>query len=294
MSSRPGFRIRTGIGRPLDVNHPSNRYVAVATVLAGLGTLAWRGITGADDIWLWSFRLAGAVFLAWAVAREIDPDDTLSAGIATVVAVPLVALGAPSLLSVAALLIAARIAVRTTGISPHLIDGAVLTIGAAYLGARPETWPALGVLILAVGTDRFAQPPGPDRTLWFGAAMTLGAVVTALAFADPPGWTQPTIPEWGLLGITAVAGFLAAVNTRPVASRADYHDSTLSEARLRFGRVLVLFTLVVGVIYLGGPIIPSLAPVWASAIAVTVVHYYRMRANREPKTDDSGNASGIA
>jgi hypothetical protein len=279
MSNRSGFRIRSGIGRPLGLNHPSNRYVGVATVLAGLGTLGWRWFADADDIWLWSFRVAAAVFLAWAVAREVDPDDTLSAGIATVLVVPFMALGAPSLVSVAALLLAARIAVRTTGISPHLIDGAVLTVGAAYLGARPETWPALGTLILAVGTDRYAQPAGPDRTLWFSAVMTLVAVITALAFADPPGWTQPTIPEWAVLGVTAVAGFLAAVNTRPLTSRADYHDSTLSESRLRFGRVLVLFTLVVGVVYLGGPIIPSLTPVWAAIIAVTVIHYYRLHAN---------------
>jgi hypothetical protein len=287
MTNRSGFHIRSGIGRPLDLNHPSNRYVGVATVLAGLGTLSWRWFTDADDIWLWSFRVAAAVFLSWAVAREVDPDDALSAGIATVVVVPFMALGAPSLVSAAAVLIAARIAVRTTGISPHLIDGAVLTVGAAYLGARPETWPALGTLILAVGTDRYAQPAGPTRTLWFSAAMTLAAGVTALAFADPPGWIQPTIPEWGVLGFTAVAGFLAAINTRPLLSRADYHDHTLSESRLRFGRVLVLFTLVVGIVYLGGPIIPSLTPVWAAAIAITASHYYRITVN-------SGNASGVA
>ena len=285
MSNRSPFSIRSGIGRTLDVDHPSNRYVGVATVLAGLGTLSWRWFTDTDDIWLWSFRVAAAVFLAWAVAREIDPDDALPAGIATVVVVPLMALGPPSLTSAAALLIGARIAVRTTGISPHLIDGAVLTLGAAYLGAHPETWPALGTLILAVGTDRYAEPPGPDRTLWFSAAMTLAAVATALAFADPPGWTQPTIPEWVLLGVTAIAGFLAAVNTRPLVSQADYRDHTLSESRLRFGRVLILFTLVVGVVYLGGPIIPSLTPVWAAIIAVTVTHYWR--ANRTPKAPDS-------
>lgn len=279
MSNRSGFRIRTGIGRPLDLNHPSNRFASVATILAGLGTLLWRWFTDADDIWLWSFRVAVGVFLAWAVAREVDPDDALSAGIATVVVVPFMALGPPSLVSTAALLIATRIAVRTTGISPHLIDGAILTLGAAYLGARPETWPALGTLILAVGTDRYAQPAGPDRTLWFSAAMTLAAVTSALAFADPPGWTQPTSPEWVVLGVTAVAGFLAAVNTRPLVSRADYRNHPLSESRLRFGRVLILFTLVVGVVYLGGPIVPSLTPVWAATIAITVVHYYRIRAN---------------
>ncbi|NNJ48659.1 MAG: hypothetical protein HKP18_12600 [Acidimicrobiia bacterium] len=280
MSASRARRLASGIGRPLHLGYPSNRYVLVATVLAGAGTVVWRWATGADDVFSWSVRIAGAVFLAWAIGREIDPDDTGSAGIATVIVVPLTVLGSPALASAAALLIGARIAVRTTGISPHLIDGAVLTAAAAYLGARPESWPALGTLILAVATDRYAQTPGPDRTLWFSAAMVIAAVATALWLADPPEWTRPTIAEWIVLGIAAVVGFLAIINIRPVQSRADYHDRTLSDSRLRFGRVLVLFTLVVGAVYLGGPVVPTLTPVWAAIAAVTVMHYYRLWQER--------------
>jgi len=280
MSTPSGIRIATGIGRKLDLDYPSNRYALVATLLAGLGTLLWRWSTGADDIWAWSFRVAVGAFLAWAIGRELDPDDTGSAGLAAVVVVPLMVLGAPSLASSVAILLATRITVRTTGISPHLIDGMLLTVGAAYLGARPESWPALGTLILAVGTDRYALPPGHDRTLWFSGAMTVAGVVTAVTFADPPGWSRPTISEWVILGVTAVVGFLAIVNTRPLRSRTDYHDRTLSEPRLRFGRVLVVFTLAVGVVYIGGPIMPSLTPVWAAALSVTVTHYYRLAQER--------------
>ena len=280
MSASRSRRIATGIGRPLHLDYPSNRYILVATALAGVGTLLWRWLAGADDIFSWSLRIAWAVFLAWAIGREIDPDDAGSAGVATLIVVPLTVLGTPSLASAAAILMAARIAVRTTGISPHLIDGIVLTAGAAYLGARPETWPALGTLILAVATDRYAQPPGPDRTLWFSVAMILAAVGAALWLGDPPGWVRPTVAEWVVLGATAVAGFLAVVNIRPVQSRTDFHDQALSDSRLRFGRVLVLFTLVVGAVYLGGPIVPTLTPAWAAVGAVTVMHYYRVFQER--------------
>jgi drug/metabolite transporter (DMT)-like permease len=106
--------------------------------------------------------------------------------------------------------------------------------------------------------------------------MTVAAIGTALAFADPPGWLQPTIAEWVILGVTGVAGFLAIVNTQPPRSSADYHDTILSGPRLRFGRVLAIFTLVVGVVYLGGPVVPNLTPVWAAIAAVMVMHYYRL------------------
>ena len=284
MSAPRRIRVKTGLGRILSLDHPSNRYVLVATALAGAGTMVWRWTNGADDVLSWAVRIAGAVFLAWAIGREIDPDDTGSAGIATIIVVPLTVLGTPSLASAAAILVATRIAVRTTGVSPHLIDGVVLTAGAAYLGARPETWPALGTLILAVATDRYAQPPGPERTLWFSISMIVAAVSTALWLADPPGWARPTIAEWVVLAVAAVAGFLAIVNIRPVQSRTDWHDRTLSDSRLRFGRVLVLFTLVVGAVYLGGPIVPTLTPAWAAVAAVTVMHYYRViQEKRLPK-----------
>ena len=276
MTSRRQFRIRTGLARVLDVEHKSNRYVAAVSVLGGFGTLVWRTASGAGDAWLWAFRMGAAMFLAWAIARELDPDDTLSAGVAALLVAPLLILGPPSLASAAAVLIASRIAVRTTGISPHLIDGVVLTVFAAYLGSQEQTWPALGVLVVAVGTDRYAHPPGPTRTLLFAATMTLAALVTAIFYADPTDWTQPTVAEWIVAGGAAVLAFLAIVNTRPPVSTADYHPGDLSETRLRFGRVLALFTLVVAMVYVGGPAVPDLTPLWAAVASVTAVHYFRL------------------
>lgn len=279
MTSKPRFRIRTGLARLLDIEHRSNRYILAASVLGGAVTLGWRWATGADDAFLWAVRVGAAMFLAWAIGRELDPDDTMSGGLASLVVLPLLAFGEPSLAAAAAVLVAARIAVRTTGVSPHLIDGVVLTIFAAYLGTQGDTWPALGVLLLAVGTDRYAQPPGPVRTLWFAAAMAVAALITAIFVADITEWVQPTIPEWILIGATAALGFLAAVNTKPPQSTADYHPGDLSETRLRFGRVLGVFALVVGVVYVGGRTVADLTPLWAAMGSVTAMHYYRQVTN---------------
>ena len=282
MTTPPRFRLRTGLGRMLDVEHRSNRYIAAAAVLGVFATLVWRWATEAEDPWPWAFRVGAGLFLAWAIGRELDPDDTMSAGLASIIVVPLLALGAPSLGAAAAVLIATRIAVRTTGVSPHLIDGVVLTAFAAYLGSQANAWPALGVLILAVGTDRYAHPPGPVRTLWFAGAMTIAATVTAFVLSDTIDWVQPTIPEWIVIGATATLGFLAIVNTRPPVSTADYHPGDLSETRLRFGRVLAVFALVVGVVYVGGPTVADLIPAWAALGSVTALHYYRIVRKDDP------------
>jgi len=277
MSSSNGFRLKTGLGRALHIEHRSNRYAVSATLLAGLATLLWRLSTGGAEPWQWSIRIAAAVFLAWAIGRELDPDHPGTAALASLVVVPFASLGALSIGAGVAALLAARIAVRTTGISPHWWDGVVLTAGAAYLGARPETWPALGMLLLSVGTDGYAEPPGAIRTLWFAAAMTATSLVSAVAFSHPSDWVQPTVPEWIVFAVIAVTSFLAIGYTQPPRSQADFRPVPISETRLRYGRVLALFALAVGFVFLGGPVIPALAPLWAASSSVAVMHWYRLR-----------------
>jgi len=271
----------SGIGRPLDFRHRSNRFVVIAAGLAGLGTLAWGWSVGRDEVVLLSFRVAVSVFLAWAIGRELDPDDTNPAAVATVVVLPLVALGPPSLSSSAAALIAVRIVVRTTGRSLQWIDGVVLIAAAAYLGTQSQTWPALAAVILAVGIDRFVTPPGPARTLWFSAVMAMAALVGAMAFSTPPASTQPSRPEWIVIGVTLAAALLALVTTRPPRSRGDSRDESLSQPRLRFGRMLVLL-LVMAAIFGGGLAISGLSPLWAAIIGVAIA-----QVARRPRRDGS-------
>jgi hypothetical protein len=278
MSSSGRFRFKTGLGRVLHIEHRSNRYAVSATVLAAIGTLAWRWSTGGDEPWQWSIRIAAAVFLAWAIGRELDPDHPGTGALASLVVIPFAILGALSVAACVAALLAARIAVRTTGVSLHWWDGAMLTAGAAYLGARPETWPALGMLLLAVGADSYAEPPGPTRTLWFGGAMAAVSLTTAIVFAEPVDWTKPSIPEWIAFGVAAIGGFLAIGYTRQPQSEGDFRPGQLSETRLRYGRVLALFTLAVGIVFLGGPVIPALAPLWAASASVVAMHWYRRAA----------------
>lgn len=278
MSSTGRLRFKTGLGRILHIEHRSNRYAISATLLAGIGTLVWRWSSGGDEPWQWSIRIAAAVFLAWAIGRELDPDHPGTGALASLVVIPLATLGALSIAAGVAALFAARIAVRTTGVSLHWWDGAMLIAGAAYLGARSETWPALGMLLLAVGTDSYAEPPGPKRTLWFGAVMTAVSLATAIVFSEPADWTQPTIAEWILFGLFAVSGFLAIGYTRQPRSEGDFRPGRLSETRLRYGRVLAVFTLAVGIIFLGGPVIPTLAPLWAASVSVAAIHWYRRAA----------------
>lgn len=76
----------TGLGRPLDPGLPSNRPaiigLAIAAVSAAVGDLLQSGLV---DLMV-SLTTAVAVFLSWAIARELDPDHPKSAALAMLVA----------------------------------------------------------------------------------------------------------------------------------------------------------------------------------------------------------------
>ena len=255
------------MGRQLSLAHASNRLVLVAAPVAGAGVLLWRLSTGADEPLWWAVLAGGAVFLAWATAREYDPDHPMTAGLATVVVLPLLILGKPSLSSAGASLVALRIAVRTTGASPTWLDGLVGIPAAAYLGTRPEAWPSLGALVLVLATDPFSEPRGNQRGLLLAGLLAVAGTVGAILGADLLDWTQPTIPEWIVVGAVGVAAFLSVVNLRHPTSLTDIRGLPLSPSRLRFARLVAMLILVAGLTYLGGPIVRTLTPLWAAVLA---------------------------
>lgn len=255
--------------------HPSNRLILVAAPLAGAAALSWRLSIGADEPLWWAFLAGGAVFIAWATAREYDPDHPMTAGLAVLAVLPLLALGKPSLSSAGASLVALRIAVRTTGASPTWLDGLVGIPVAAYLGTRPETWPSLGALVLALAVDPFNEPPGNQRGILLAGVMAVAGTAGAVLGADLVDWTEPTIPEWIVVGMVGVAGFLSIVNLRHPVSVTDIHQQPLSGSRLRFARLLVLLILVAGLVYLGGPVIRTLTPLWAAVIAAPLTTLFK-------------------
>lgn len=275
MASRKTYRITTGMGRRLHLDEKSNRYAVVVAALAGLGTLFWRLSTTGSDAWFWAFRVLVGVFLAWAISRELDPDEPASAVVAPLVVLPFLILGPPSIAGVGAGLIAARVLVRTTGLSPSWFDGVLLVGGAAYLGARPENWPILGALIVAVLADRLLYPSGPDRSIVTGGLMSVAAVIGAIAWANAPAWESPTVGEW--IGAAIALGGIAAaiVMVRPPTSRGDYRKEQLTEGRILGARVMTGLVLILGLLYPGGPTVPALSPLWAGVVAIPTAAWAR-------------------
>ncbi|WP_067052492.1 hypothetical protein [Methanofollis ethanolicus] len=103
---------QSGIARPLDLSYQTNRIIvllALATFLvsAAASTLAGTGIV---ETLILGSGAALAVFLAWALCREADPDHDLSALLAAVMTTgALVVLPIPDILTLLWALLVIRV-----------------------------------------------------------------------------------------------------------------------------------------------------------------------------------------
>ncbi|MEX1280083.1 MAG: hypothetical protein AB1Z55_05130, partial [Acidimicrobiia bacterium] len=198
-------------GRPFDPRLPSNRNALLVAVAAGAVGVVLGLVESGDwaqdwiEILLRGVVLGAASLLAWATARELDHDEPGGALVAAVLAPLAVASwGRPAFLAGVALLMAARLALRSTGRVPTLVDQIVL-LGLGGLAALPVAgWVAAMTLSVALAREggRSSDRAPAGRITGFGLALV--ATIAHYAFGD-----AFTIPDGGQPALAVVVGVIA-------------------------------------------------------------------------------------
>jgi hypothetical protein len=233
----------TAIGRPLDPSWPSNRAVLILlplAVLLGAG-LGWAGGDNLVELLLRGLRLAVLMFLAWALARELDPDDHSAAFVALAIAVIVgVAIPDAGLLTAVATLGLVRCVNRSTGLPARKSDSAVLmllAIAVIYLTGSPLFGAVAALAFVLDGSLR-----DPLRHQWLFALICLGAMVVYLVDYDVSPWAvaaPDTLFEW--LSVLVLLMFaLYLLLTKSVRARGDVGNHPLDLARVRGGMAVGL------------------------------------------------------
>lgn len=176
MRQRGIYRI-TSIGRPLEPGYPTNRALLLLLPLAALFAAGARLALGDGAAAAASAAVSGLLvtFGAWALTRELVPDDEPAAFVSAALALAaLLVAGTESLLPLFAALLLVRIVNRSTGLAPRPLDS-LLVLAMALWTARSMQQPLLaGVAALAFALD--ATLPGGRRL------QLLPAVICAAAF----------------------------------------------------------------------------------------------------------------
>lgn len=266
---RRGVWHLTHLARVVDLRRRSN-LVAVAALL-GFGLAGYLLAEPGETPWRAALSAGWSAFLAWALARELDPDRPVAAEVTAVAAgVAAVTVGGNAGV-VLAVMLCARILLRSSGLPPTIWDALAVSTVAAAVAGSPEGWAAGMAVAVALAFDASFPDDATPRVQLAVAAMAAVAVTVVATVTDamegpwrPPGPVAATIAGLGLLaGITLPSEVPSSVG--------DYTRLRLSPARLRLARRAVLATLAVAVLVGGGPGAVATAPAWVAVVVVAVV-----------------------
>jgi len=257
--------------RTVNLRVPSNRFVAAASAAGFLAVLA-REIAGGTpyiNAGRAGMQIALSIFLAWAVARELDPDSTSSAGLAAFAGAAIYFMGEAGMWSVAALLFAVRITLRSSGSAPNVFDLIWLPGIAALSAQSPGGWIAGLALAFALALTCRLPQKAPRRSL-ISAVVAVAAVafVSLAKGALGPSFLRPTVAQSLVLAAALLS--IPALRARPPKSVGDEDGHPLHRKRLTSARALALATGLLTTVWIGGRAVPELASLWAATIGVGV------------------------
>ncbi|MGD2019661.1 MAG: hypothetical protein PVJ30_02155 [Thiohalocapsa sp.] len=262
------LRRLSGLARPVDTAYASNRRIlglsaavlVAAWLIFGLHTGSWLAALGSAAL------AALACFLAWALARELDPDQSDAAVLGAALSLPgLLAAGLPDIGALFLVLLAVRAVNRSTGLPATVLDlGLLLALGVLIsLPAQPVYLAAAGVAVLL---DGILAPPSRRRLITGIGAATIAAAVVIVLMPEGP---RPLPDLTAVLAALALAALFIPVVLAQIGieSTADETGEPLSTKRVQAGQLLALAAALAAAFWQGGAGLTALSPLWAAMLA---------------------------
>lgn len=277
--SRPPINVRmtdiTAVARPIDPNYPTNRAIALLAMLVMVGAAISRLVSGVALIQgaLWGVSGGLAVFLAWALGRELDPDHDLSAFVGTgLMLISLLFFELPNLLVLFWVLVLLRIVNRTVGLPARIVDS-LLILGLGGWLTWQRNWMYGLMTAVAFLLDARLSPPHSRHSLFAGVALLV--TFSALIFGGSLlGQGELSLPT-ALALLAASALFVPViVASRALRTLSDETPKPLNPRRVQAAQVLALLTAIQVAGWDGVPGVASLMPLWATILGVSLYRLF--------------------
>jgi len=227
------------------------------------------GVAGLAGIDVGSGPVTAAVgvFLAWAIARELDPDHPASAAIAIPLSfVLLLVLDPPSLLVSTGVLLGTRMAAGTVGTPLRPLDVGGIILVAGLLGM--DLIGAVGVAAMVVGVLVSER----RRARGFGIAIAAAAAFTVVGIVSDieRTWAAPGTTALIVL-VATVISVLVVIPAPPPTSPTDRQTGILLRWRVTVARGVAGSAVAAGFVLVGGTGIAALAATATAALAGTTI-----------------------
>lgn len=262
----------TGLGRPPDLRLTSNRIAIGGAALAFAVFAVWFLVTDEGSIVAAGFA-AVAVFLGWAVSRELDPDRPDAATFALILTFLAVFVDVPSALASGVALLAIRLVAGTVGAALRPADFVVLAGLTGIAAATPSLWVfGAAFAIYAWSAPELDAQRLPARiAVVVGAVVGLGVAAWITWFGE--GFDVEITMEAYVLAAVAGAAMLLSVRRLEVGSPTDTGAGIVDGERVRLARVVAGAGLMWAAVFGGVAAFWALSPV---AAALVVAAAYRV------------------
>lgn len=241
------YRI-TSINRPLDPNYPTNRLILITgIVVIAIASLFHFGINNTVFAsMIYGLKSSIAIFLVWAISREVDPDHEIAAFVPVVLSfVPVIIYGMQPLIALYWLLLISRIVNRSTGLKSGIFDTITAILITFYLSYE-ITW-IFGIL---TASALFIDSRIDDFEKVNLFASIIMAATTLFAITQKG---DILIAEFSLIRALALSSmallfFYPLLNLERPQSKGDKTGEPLEAVRVKTAMVLLLLTTILFVL----------------------------------------------
>ncbi|MEE4292632.1 MAG: hypothetical protein V2I79_01565 [Xanthomonadales bacterium] len=241
----------TSLARPLDLSHTAARTVLYLLPLAVLlgSVVGWMRTHTLIGVLQQAAVFAFVLYAAWALAREMDPDDSpvafisMAFGITAAVFIEL-----PGLLIVLTTLGLVRVVNRSSGLQPRRSDAVILTLLSIAVIYSSESYLFGAVAALAFFFDGSLKQA--ERSQWLFGLVCLGGTIVYMVDHDigfPFLHWPKTLFEWLALFFVTIF-VLDMLLLKRVRSKGDVIHLPLDVARVRGGMTVGALAALQGIV----------------------------------------------
>ena len=259
----------SSIGRPLDFKYKTNKAIAIittVTIMFGFVLSILKEFT-IPNVILLGVSFGITFFVSWAISREIDPDNSISAFIGLIpLFIILFFWIETNIVILFWLLISLRIINRTTGLPARILDSGMLFIISVLMSYFYS--PIFGFLAAIVFLFDAKLIDGQKFQLIFAS---LSLFLSIIFFTiNNQVFLLPIFSMLQLLSILIIAIVFAVISyfTKDVKSKGDKNNEPLSLSRIKAAQIFILFSaLLMSFVEIG---LTAMIPVWCVLLGVII------------------------